>query len=73
MLITIDTFAATRMQALGYGRKVTPNLDAFAQRSALFRYTFSQGPSTRLSFPAMFTSRWDSEIKKRIDGGGSRP
>jgi arylsulfatase A-like enzyme len=73
VLITIDTFAATRMKALGYTRTVTPNLDAFAQRSALFRYTFSQGPSTRLSFPALFTSRWDSQIKKKIEGGGSRP
>jgi arylsulfatase A-like enzyme len=73
VLITIDTFAATRMKALGYTRRVTPNLDAFAQRSTLFRYTFSQGPSTRLSFPALFTSRWDSQIKKKIEGGGSRP
>jgi arylsulfatase A-like enzyme len=39
-----------------------PNLDAFAERSRLFTHCFSQGPSTRLSFPSMFTSRWDSQL-----------
>ncbi len=28
----------------------------------LFTHCFSQGPSTRLSFPSMFTSRWDSQL-----------
>jgi arylsulfatase A-like enzyme len=73
VLITIDTFAASHMRALGYKRTVTPKLDAFAQRSAFFRYCFSQGPSTRLSFPAMFTSRWDSQIKQRLTGGHPYP
>jgi arylsulfatase A-like enzyme len=60
------------MHALGSKRSVTPKLDAYAARSALFRYAFAQGPSTRLSFPALFTSRWDSQIKKRA-APGSRP
>jgi arylsulfatase A-like enzyme len=72
VLITIDTFAASRMHALGNKRAVTPKLDAYAARSALFRYAFAEGPSTRLSFPALFTSRWDSEIKKKA-APGSRP
>jgi arylsulfatase A-like enzyme len=73
LLVTIDTFAAGHMQGAGYKRKVTPNLDAFAQQSAFFRDCFSQGPSTRLSFPSIFTSRWDSQIKKRLAGGHPYP
>ena len=34
VLITIDTFAAERMRALGYKRTVTPRLDAFADALA---------------------------------------
>jgi choline-sulfatase len=73
VLITIDTFAAGHMRALGYKRVVTPKLDAWAARSAFFRYCFAQGPSTRLSFPSMFTSRWDSQIKQRLTGGHPYP
>lgn len=68
VLITVDAFAAGRMRALGNSRRVTPKLDAFAAQSTLFRYAFSQGPSTRLSFPSIFTSRWDSQIKQQLVG-----
>jgi arylsulfatase A-like enzyme len=68
LLVTVDAFAASRMSALGNKRVVTPQLDAFAARSTLFRYCFSQGPSTRLSFPSIFTSRWDSQIEQRLVG-----
>lgn len=68
VLITVDAFAASRMQALGEKRALTPNLDALAKSSVLFRRCFAQGPSTRLSFPAIFTSRWDSQIKTKLQG-----
>jgi arylsulfatase A-like enzyme len=68
VLLTIDAFAADRMKALGGKRGVTPNLDRLAERSAFFSNCFSQGPSTRLSFPSMFTSRWDSQIKQQLVG-----
>jgi arylsulfatase A-like enzyme len=68
VLLTIDAFAASHMQSFGSRRPVTPNLDAFAKRSVLFTEAFSQGPSTRLSFPSMFTSRWDSQIKSKLVG-----
>lgn len=68
VLITIDAFAAGHMHAFGYKRALTPQLDAFAARSTLFRSCFSQGPSTRLSFPSIFTSRWDSEIEQELTG-----
>jgi arylsulfatase A-like enzyme len=68
VLLTIDAFAADRLKALGGKRGVTPNLDRLAERSAFFTHCFSQGPSTRLSFPSMFTSRWDSQIKQQLVG-----
>jgi arylsulfatase A-like enzyme len=68
VLLTIDAFAANRMKQLGGTRGVTPNLDRLAARSVFFTECFSQGPSTRLSFPSMFTSRWDSQIKQQLVG-----
>lgn len=65
LLITIDAFSPLHMRALGYPHEVTPYLDALAAESAFFSAAFSGGPSTRLSFPSFFTSRWDSELPRR--------
>jgi arylsulfatase A-like enzyme len=62
VFITIDALAATRLVKLGSKTSYMPRLDEFAGRSALFTHCFSTGPSTRLSFPSMFTSRWDSQL-----------
>jgi arylsulfatase A-like enzyme len=62
VLVSIDALGAPRLTALGSQTALMPNLDAFASRSVLFTRCFSQGPSTRLSFPSMFTSRWDSQL-----------
>ncbi|HEY4015382.1 MAG TPA: sulfatase-like hydrolase/transferase [Polyangiaceae bacterium] len=62
VLITIDALAAPRLQSLGGRDALTPNIDALAGRSMLFTHCFSQGPSTRLSFPSIFTSHWDSQL-----------
>lgn len=68
VLITVDAFAASHMRAFGYARELTPNIDAFAARSVFFRQCYAQGPSTRLSFPSLFTSRWDSQIEQELTG-----
>jgi arylsulfatase A-like enzyme len=62
VLITIDALGAPRLSALGSPVALMPHVDEFAASSMLFSHAFSQGPSTRLSFPSMFTSRWDSQI-----------
>lgn len=64
VLITVDALAATRLGISGYERRITSNLDVFARKSVYFEAAFSQGPSTRLSLPAMFTSKWDSLLKR---------
>jgi arylsulfatase A-like enzyme len=62
VLITIDALGAPRLSALGSAAALMPHVDELAASSMLFSHAFSQGPSTRLSFPSMFTSRWDSQI-----------
>ena len=62
VLITIDALGAPRLSALGSPVALMPRVDQFATSSMLFSHCFSQGPSTRLSFPSMFTSRWDSQL-----------
>jgi arylsulfatase A-like enzyme len=62
VFVTVDALAAPRLQPLGHPVSLMPNVDALAERSMLFTHCFSQGPSTRLSFPSMFTSRWDSQL-----------
>jgi arylsulfatase A-like enzyme len=62
VLITIDALGGPRLSALGSPEPLMPRVDQFAAKSTLFSHCFSQGPSTRLSFPSMFTSRWDSQL-----------
>lgn len=68
VLITVDAFAANRMAVLGGQRDNTPQIDALARQGTLFTACFSQGPSTRLSFPSIMTSRWDTQIGRRLEG-----
>lgn len=62
VLVTIDALAAPRLRALGATKSIMPHVDDLVERSMLFAHCFSQGPSTRLSFPSIFTSRWDSQL-----------
>jgi arylsulfatase A-like enzyme len=61
IFVTIDALTATKLAAIGGRGSVMPRLDELASRSMLFTHCFSQGPSTRMSFPSIFTSRWDSQ------------
>jgi len=61
IFVTVDALAAPELSTLGNPRSIMPHVDALARRSMLFSRCFSQGPSTRLSFPSIITSRWDSQ------------
>ena len=61
IFVTVDALTATKLAAIGGHRPVMPRLEELARRSLLFTHCFSQGPSTRMSFPSIFTSRWDSQ------------
>lgn len=67
-LITIDAFAVTALEAYGGWPRVAPFLNRFATQSVVFENFFVQGPSTRLSLPALFTSRFDTRIDRVLKG-----
>ena len=62
VLITVDALGAPRLKAFGGTVSLMPHVDAFAENAVQFSNCYSQGPSTRLSFPSMFTSRFDSQL-----------
>jgi arylsulfatase A-like enzyme len=62
VLVTIDALSAPKLAALGNTKSLMPHLDELAAQSMVFTRCFAQGPSTRLSFPSMFSSRWDSQL-----------
>jgi arylsulfatase A-like enzyme len=68
VLITVDALAARHLPMLGGKRPIAPQLEKLAATGTLFTSCFAQGPSTRLSFPSIFTSRWDSQIAQRLVG-----
>lgn len=67
-LITIDALAVGSLEAYGGAAGVAPFLDSFAKRSVVFENFFVQGPSTRLSLPALFASRFDTRIDHVLAG-----
>jgi len=64
ILLTVDGLAARKLKSLGNPVSLMPNVDDLAAHGALFTECFAEGPSTRLSFPSMFTSRWDSQLRQ---------
>jgi arylsulfatase A-like enzyme len=62
VLITVDALGAPRLKTFGSPVSLMPHVDAFAENAVQFSNCYSQGPSTRLSFPSMFTSRFDSQL-----------
>jgi arylsulfatase A-like enzyme len=61
VLVSLDTFRADRVGALGGPVGLTPNLDAFAAESTVFEAAYSQAVQTTPSHTSVFTSRYPSE------------
>ncbi len=57
LLIVIDTLRADSLGSYGYNRDTSPNLDALARESVLFRNAFSTGPVTSISMASIMTGR----------------
>jgi arylsulfatase A-like enzyme len=62
VFVTIDALSALELHAIGNRSSIMPNLDALADQSMVFTSCFAQGPSTRMSFPSILTSRYDSQL-----------
>jgi len=59
LLLTIDCFRFDRINANGYEKSTTPNLDRFInQESINFTQAIAGGPSTMAAFPCLFTSSY---------------
>jgi HEAT repeat protein len=57
-LITIDALRADHAGCYGYGRRVTPNLDALAARGVRFEHTYAQAPHTSFSLASVMTGKY---------------
>jgi arylsulfatase A-like enzyme len=67
VLVTIDALAPARSSLGTNPRSTTPFLKELAGTAAWFTHAYSQGPSTRLSVPSMFTSLYDPQIPRNAD------
>jgi arylsulfatase A-like enzyme len=69
ILVVVDCLRADHLSLYGYGRKTSPNIDAFAGDAAVFRQAVAQAPTTLLSFASIFTSQ---EVSAHGVTGGTR-
>ncbi|MCB9585541.1 MAG: sulfatase-like hydrolase/transferase [Polyangiaceae bacterium] len=73
LLITVETLRAdavgfNQMQGIAARHKTTPRLDAYAERSIVFDNYFATTPWTRLSLPAILSSRSPTRMHWRAQG-----
>ncbi len=61
IIISIDSLRADHVGCYGYYRNTTPNIDAFGKDAVLFKYAFSNGPSTIRSISAFCSSKYNSK------------
>lgn len=61
-VILVDTVRADHVHHYGYERETTPNIDALAKESLVFRRAYAQANHTPRSMPSIFTGRYPSEI-----------
>ncbi len=66
ILITIDAVSALHMELYGAERKTMPFLTQKAKSAVVFNYAFSEGPSTRLSFPSLMSGRHNTQIRREL-------
>lgn len=60
IIFDIDTLRADHLGCYGYHRDTSPNIDAFAERAALFEWAFAQGPNTPPSQASILTGLYPS-------------
>jgi arylsulfatase A-like enzyme len=63
ILVTVDTLRADHLSCYNHSAAPTPNIDAFARRSVLFRNAYSLIPITLPAHTAILTSRYPHELK----------
>jgi arylsulfatase A-like enzyme len=68
ILVTFDALRADHLGIYGYGRDVSPEVDAFGRRSSVFTRCISQSGSTASSIPSIHTGKYPNtdRILRRI-------
>ena len=62
LVIMIDAARPDRFSCYGYSRKTTPNIDAVAKESTLFKNAYAQTNWTEPSVSCIFTGKYVSQI-----------
>jgi arylsulfatase A-like enzyme len=70
ILISLDTLRADHLGAWGYERDTSPRIDAFAERSVVFRRAVAQAHATLASHASLFTSLPPAAVLGRATGQG---
>lgn len=58
LLVTIDALRADHVGAYGYGRPVTPRLDALAREGAVFEHAYTTTPHTSYALTSLLTGKY---------------
>ncbi|MBT7319002.1 MAG: sulfatase [Planctomycetes bacterium] len=58
ILFLVDTLRADHVSIYGYDKATTPNIDAFAKTSAVFRRAWANAPKTSPSHASLFSSTY---------------
>ncbi len=68
ILVTFDALRADHLGIYGYGRDVSPEIDAFGRRSSVFTRCISQSASTVSSLPSIHTGKYPNtdRVLRRI-------
>lgn len=68
VLITMDCVRAGHTGFMGYHKDITPNLDALARESFLFRRAYPAGSPTYNAFPALLAGRTSTAFGRDLTG-----
>jgi arylsulfatase A-like enzyme len=70
VLVTLDTFRADRVGALGHPGALTPHLDELASESVLFTHAVTPIGTTHPAHASLFTGLYPAQHRVRFNGHG---
>lgn len=73
VIITVDALRADHVGAYGYGRNITPNIDALARRGVRFNRAYAQAPHTSFSVASMLTGKYYPTLARLSPGDPHDP
>ncbi|HRI69975.1 MAG TPA: sulfatase-like hydrolase/transferase [Polyangium sp.] len=71
VLITVDALRADHLSAYGYGKKLSPNLDALAAEGVVFDHAYTPTPHTSYAITSLMTGKYIRPLVLQGLGGDS--